>query len=61
MTTIEGWPYVGHAKQGKDLQSRYNRAEAALKKAEARMRRAFTAWEKARRAHSRITKQLEQG
>lgn len=59
--TVEGWPYEGHAKQGKDLQSKYNRAEKALFRAEARMRRAFTAWEKARATHKRIVKLLEKG
>ena len=60
-TSIEGWPFANHPKRGKDAQSRYNQAEAALKRAETRMRRAFNAWEKARRAHCRIIKLLEKG
>lgn len=59
MPTIEGWPYDKHPKRGKDLQTKYNRAEAALFRAEQKMRRAFNAWEKARAAHKRIIKQLE--
>lgn len=61
MTTIEGWPYEGHPKTGKDLQTKYQKAEKALFKAEARMRRAFTAWEKARATHKRVIKQIEKG
>lgn len=59
MPTLEGWPYADHPKRGRDLQSKYNKAEQALFKAEQRMRRAFNAWEKARAAHKRIIKQLE--
>jgi hypothetical protein len=59
MTTIEGWPYAGDKRQGKDLQTRYTRTASALAKAEARMRRAFNAWEKARAAHARVCKALE--
>lgn len=59
--TIEGWPYDNHPKQGKDLQTRFQKAEKALHRAELKMRRAFTAWEKARRTHKRIVKLLEKG
>lgn len=61
MSAIEGWPYEDHPKRGKDLQTKYHKAEKALYRSEARMRRAFTAWEKARRDHKRIVKLLEKG
>lgn len=61
MVSIEGWPYADHPKRGKDLQSRYQKAETALKRAEAKMRRAFNAWDKARAAYTRVIKQLEKG
>lgn len=59
MTTLEGWPYADHPKRGRDLQTKYHAAAAQLVRAEAKMRRAFNAWEKARRAHARVIKQLE--
>lgn len=59
MTTLEGWPYANHPKRGRDLQSKYDKAEKALFRAEQKMRRAFNAWEKARAAHKQIIKQLE--
>ena len=58
---LEGWPFAGHPKRGRDLQSRYNQSEEVLAKAESRMRRAFAAWLKARKAHLRVIKQLERG
>lgn len=59
MTTIEGWPYANDKRQGKDLQTKFKAAEKVLHRAEAKMRRAFVAWEKARATHKRIVKLLE--
>lgn len=61
MSSIEGWPYADHPKRGRDLQTRFTKADANLKRAEARMRRAFTAWEKARREFARVARRLEKG
>lgn len=60
MPTIEGWPYATDPKRGKDLQTKYHKAERALVAAEKKMRRAFNAWDRARAAHQRIIKQLEE-
>jgi hypothetical protein len=57
--TIEGWPYRGPVKPSR-LETRYVRAVDQLHKADARMRRAFHAWEKARAAVQRIERRLDQ-
>jgi len=56
--TIEGWPFDGPP-ESVGAQARYNKAAARLTRAEARMRRSFNAWEKARAAERRMAKALE--
>lgn len=60
MQTIEGWPYADDKKRS-DLYAKLKKAEKAQLRAEVKMRRAFVAWEKARRAHKRLAKLLEKG
>ena len=60
MQHIEGWPYASDKKRS-DLYAKLKKAGQAQLRAETRMRRAFVAWEKARRAHKRLVKLLEKG
>lgn len=58
MNKIEDWPY-GDDKKRSDLYAKLKKAEKTMHRAELKMRRSFTAWEKARATHKRLTKLLE--